>query len=1017
MENPHPTSQRDPAAPSQEESKTQIRSLQIRFDELQQENGELTRGLRELEAAGRLSAETRVATLALLEEAVRARKQAEDVSRAWEESEERYRTLFESIDQGFCILEVFRDEPNQRWDYRVLELNPAFSRQTGLNDVIGRSIREVAPGLEEEWFQTYADVATSGRAVRFERAAVPLGRYFEVYAFRVGRPEQRHVAVLFNDISVRKRAEEILLATEKRQTFLMQLADQLRPLRDPVEMQVTASRLLGEYLGANRVGYAEAQPDGETVVVVRHYTHDASGIEGTYRLEDYGTTLFREFRAGRTVIFPDIANDPLLTAEEKRAHALLELGASANKPLLKEGKLLGILFAHFQRAHHFTADEIVLLEETGERIWSAIERARSEAALRANEEHMRTLADAVPQLIWTNTADGTPSYFNRRWFEYSGLDRATSLQFGWEAIVHPDDAADSKACWQQALAEGEIFDSEYRLRSFTGEYRWFIGRNVPLRDSEGRVTGWFGTATDIERMKRAEAAVRQSESRNRIALEAVGMATWDYDSQSDRVVWNEQHFRILGLVPDGLPKAGAEFFRFVHPEDRDRVLTEFHRATTKTGVYEAEFRIVRTDGVVRWMSGFGRATERDGPRAIRMLGVMFDVTERFEAVRALRESQERLRLIVENARDYAILSLTSDRTITSWNSGAAAILGYQEHEILGQSADVIFTDEDRAAGIPAHEAVVAIAEGRALDERWHRRKDGSRFWGSGVMMAMRDAEGRTIGLVKIFRDHTPEMRSREALEQRGRELRAALHETQQAREAAEEAGRAKDRFLAILSHELRTPLTPVLIATQMMARRKDLPPGMAEDIAMIRRNIETESHLVDDLLDVTRIARNKMEFHFAPVDLHDVVRRAVEICRPTFAAKEQQLELTLGALETQGQGDARRLQQIVWNLLSNAAKFTPRGERIYLRTVNEPGRWVLHVADTGRGIEPEALPFIFEAFTQESARITRQYGGLGLGLAIARAIVLGHGGELRAESAGLGHGATFTCSLPLAPRS
>ena len=183
--------------------------------------------------------------------------------------------------------------------------------------------------------------------------------------------------------------------------------------------------------------------------------------------------------------------------------------------------------------------------------------------------------------------------------------------------------------------------------------------------------------------------------------------------------------------------------------------------------------------------------------------------------------------MIENAREYAIFSADLDRRITSWNSGAQRLLGYTEFEAIGQTADVIFTPEDRAAGAPEQEANVAFIEGRSADERWHMRKDGSRFWGSGAMMAMHDADNRTIGLLKIFRDQTAAREVNEALARSQAELVEALKDNRIARDELEAASRAKDRFLAVLSHELRTPLTPVVMAVQTLARRSDMPAGRA----------------------------------------------------------------------------------------------------------------------------------------------------------------------------------------------
>lgn len=236
-----------------------------------------------------------------------------------------------------------------------------------------------------------------------------------------------------------------------------------------------------------------------------------------------------------------------------------------------------------------------------------------------------------------------------------------------------------------------------------------------------------------------------------------------------------------------------------------------------------------------------------------------------------------------------------------------------------------------------------------------------------------------------------------------------------AKEVAERANLAKDSFLATLSHELRTPLTPALMAISGLQHHKDLPDAVQGDLAMIRRNIELETRLIDDLLDLTRIANGKLELHEGPLDIHLVLQRAVDICRPGIAARQQQLHLRMEAANTQGIGDAVRIQQVMWNLVRNANKFTPNGGVITIETRNTDHCLVVDVRDTGIGFVPETAPRLFEAFEQIGRDITRQFGGLGLGLAISRSIVIAHGGKIHGESPGPGKGATFTVELPISP--
>jgi len=391
-----------------------------------------------------------------------------------------------------------------------------------------------------------------------------------------------------------------------------------------------------------------------------------------------------------------------------------------------------------------------------------------------------------------------------------------------------------------------------------------------------------------------------------------------------------------------------------------------------------------------------RQPHRPSDRDLRLLDLYAqqaaEVIERTRSEEVLRESQERLRLVVENARDYAIFSADLDRRVTSWNAGAERLLGFTEAEILGQSADVIFTPEDRAAGVPEEETQTALAEGRASDERWHLRKDGSRFWGNGVMTAMRDANGDAVGLVKIFRDETA---------------------ARTAREEIEAAREAKDQFLAMLSHELRTPLTPVLMAVRALEKQDNLTPMARDALGMITRNIQLEAKFIDDLLDITRIEHGKLELLLEPLDLHEVLRCALEVTASDLQNKKQHSIVTMDAADHRLQGDRTRLQQVFWNLLKNASKFTPEGGTIRLATCNRDGRIQITVSDTGIGFALDAVERLFKPFNQADASVTKRYGGLGLGLAIAKAAVDGHGGSLRAHSDGPGKGAVFTVELPL----
>ncbi|MEX3978821.1 response regulator [Paraburkholderia sp. EG287A] len=310
-----------------------------------------------------------------------------------------------------------------------------------------------------------------------------------------------------------------------------------------------------------------------------------------------------------------------------------------------------------------------------------------------------------------------------------------------------------------------------------------------------------------------------------------------------------------------------------------------------------------------------------------------------------------------------------------------------------------------------HTWLKAVSSG-AADYRHElriRRHDGIYRWFDVRIVPMRDPRG---GVNKWFGSCTDIDAQREATQERER----LLASEQAARQTAEEANRAKDRFLAMLSHELRTPLTPVLAGTRLLEQIPGLPEAARARVLMIRRNIELEARLIDDLLDLTRVANGKLSLALETVDVHEVIEAVLELFHSEIQIKQQDVHVDLRAQQHYVRGDRARLQQMLWNLVRNAAKFTPDGGHIYVRTRDERMQVEIEVEDTGIGIAPEQIGKLFHAFEQGSHNLTRQFGGLGLGLAVTRALTEAHGGNVGAKSPGAHCGATFTIVLPTAAR-
>jgi PAS domain S-box-containing protein len=369
---------------------------------------------------------------------------------------------------------------------------------------------------------------------------------------------------------------------------------------------------------------------------------------------------------------------------------------------------------------------------------------------------------------------------------------------------------------------------------------------------------------------------------------------------------------------------------------------------------------------------------------------------------ALYDTAEQFHILVNSVEEYAIYMLDSNGNIITWNTGAQKIKGYSAEEIIGKNFASFYTADDVAAGKPQRNLREAARRGYIRDQGLRVRKDGTTFEAEVIITTLRDQQGKIRGFSKITRDITDQIRTREF---------------EAEKIAAEKANKAKDDFLAALSHELRTPLTPALAAaTYLEDNSEKLPPEFVEDIGIIRRNVQLQARLIDDLLDLTRIARGKLHLEVEDCDAHKIIHNALETATSAIAAKQLKVTTKLEAKEYHILADCIRLQQVFWNLINNAVKFTAQGGQITIRTFNEKiGRFHFEITDSGIGIEPQRLASLFQPFEQADSSVTRQFGGLGLGLAISKRLVDLHRGTIEAESRGRSFGATFKVALDTLP--
>ncbi|MDM0109340.1 PAS domain S-box protein [Variovorax sp. J22R24] len=482
------------------------------------------------------------------------------------------------------------------------------------------------------------------------------------------------------------------------------------------------------------------------------------------------------------------------------------------------------------------------------------------------------------------------------------------------------------------------------------------------------------------------------------------VADTDYRAMVDAVLdyaifFMDRHGRILtwnagahALTGYGADEAIGQDVAFFYPSELVDVGGPAHELKTaaERGHCEEEGWRLHKNGTRFWASiVVTRLGNPDGSLK-GFSAIVRDLTSRQRHEEQLRASEERFRLIVDGVKDYAIFMLDPTGHVVSWNTGARTTKGYEAAEIIGKHFSVFYPPEVVASGFPELELKAALETGRYEDEGWRLRKDGSRFWASVVITALFDKAGNHRGFAKVTRDLTERRRVR----------------------ALEDEGRRIATFLAMLGHELRNPLAPIANVVEILERQA-VEPQIKRLTAVASRQVRQITRLVDDLLDVGRIAHGKIHLELKPVRLATVVMEAIEATKPLRDAKRHLLDVELRDSSAWVSGDHTRLVQVVSNLLHNAAKFTPPGGRLKVRLDTAQGRAEISVADNGPGIAPQDLPGIFNLFTQGDQDISRPQGGLGLGLTLVQNIAALHGGDVSAFSKGVaGEGSEFIVSLP-----
>ena len=823
--------------------------------------------------------------------------------------------------------------------------------------------------------------------------------------------------------------------------FLLEMVDAIRPLRDPKDVHAEAARRLGMCLGVNRAFYAEVEEDGGAFFAPDYCSAGTQPIAGHHRLDDFGAAFANALREGRVLAAADIESLDTLGEVERQRCRHFGIRALLMVPLMKDGRLAAFLALHQSQPRTWSDEDTTLAIEVADRMWQVLERGTMERTLRQNEERYRTLFETV--------AEG----------------------FCIAEVFQDDDGHVTSMCYREA---NPAFERHTGLRNVIGkssnasfpnmERHWFdaatrvmqTGMAERLEDFQSDVGRWFSVQysrvggpgsrllgvvfDDISERKRVELATSRLAAIVETSDDAIISKNLDGIIQT----WNAGAERIFGYAAD---EVIGKPITILMPSDRadeePGILAQIRKgervehyetvrqrkdgspidvSLTISPILDRNGKVVAASKIARDISQRKREEDslRESERRHGFLLMLFD---------ALREQQDGrsmgavcARMLAQHLganRCYvAQLSLAESmaRMVAEYRSGDLPPVYGMEGELplaafpasmrRLETMPLVIRDVRAEAGFSDDEkkALIALRGHAALVAAPLRAAAQNSIWalvvGSDTPRAWRSAE---VSLIEDVAEHTwfaiDRANNDAALREREAELRRV--------------SRAKDEFIAMLGHELRNPLAPIATTLQLMKLRQ--PGVLARERGIIEAQVQHLTGLVDDLLDVTRIASGKVKLDSERVEVDDIITTAVEGVQDAMESRRQ----TLHVQAEEGlamSGDRRRLVQVLVNLLGNAAKYSPPDRNIWLSCRAEDGQAVLRVRDEGRGIAPDLLPRIFESFTQDSRGIDRSQGGLGLGLSIVRSFVLLHGGSVSAESGGPYKGSEFTVRLPLLDR-
>lgn len=818
-----------------------------------------------------------------------------------------------------------------------------------------------------------------------------------------GSGEVIGVSTIARDISERKRREANL-------AFLAEINLDLAPLLTVHDVMDPVGERLADYLKLSRCQFSVVDEEEDCIEVVYEYRRDKSmpSLIGVSHISDSITPEDRRhYSAGKLAVLNSATDLSMLNTG---VHQLKQFsdGSVVNMPHLEGGRWRFLLTIESDEVRAWRSEDLELLRELSSKLYIRIQRARAEEALRKSEERLQVAIKIAKTVVWEWNVPENKIETTENFPEVYGYSTIEFAQQGYD-LLHADDR-ETHLQKVQAATQGGGYHSRFRvIRPDTKEIVWLEEHADSIHDENGKVIKLVGAAIDITELKKIEEELRESATRFRTLANVVLQVIWTNTEDGIADYFNQRWYEYSGLSYDQSKGLGWQVI--VHPEDATASVEKWQKALASGDVFDIEYRLRQHDGSYRWFIGRNVPLKNDSGNVIGWFGTATDIENLKKTEEALSQSEARLRITMESATDYAIITMDTDRRVEKWSEGATQLFGYSEAEMRSKLVDIIFTEEDRKSGVPQKEMETARDTGRAADERWHQRKNGSSFYVNGVVRPIQN--GKLTGYVKIMRDMTQQQLFTEELHrlvaERTRELEHSNEDLRQ--------------FATIASHDLQEPLRKLKFFAAILQKfEKELPSEGKELLKKISSTSERMSQLIREVLQFSKIAYG--EKVFAPTDLNQILQNVLN-----------DLDMLLNETGTTVKYDNNlpeieaahpQMNQLFYNLLTNSIKFrrddvkpiihitvapvSKESLMSYPNLLPEKSYVEIVVSDNGIGFEQQYADQIFHIF--ERLHSTDEYEGTGVGLAHCKKVVENHSGHIYAVSSE-GDGAAFHVLLPI----